>query len=125
MKKLVLPLLVIAALSLRPALAADPAPAAAPKSVIHVITVDFKDEATPDQVQAALAAAHQLPSQYPGITHVWTRVIKNQSGKKNIIVMEFASEKALADYADSPAQKEWYKSYLDIRKQSATSDITN
>jgi hypothetical protein len=39
--------------------------------------------------------------------------------------MEFASEQALKDYANSEAQKEWYKAYLPIRERSTTFDITN
>ena len=45
--------------------------------------------------------------------------------RTHVIVMEFKDEKALADYADSAAQKEWYKLYLPIRGQSTTHDITN
>ncbi len=97
----------------------------APKSVVHVITVSWKDGTTPEQIKAALDAAQALPAQHAGITHVWTRVIKNQTDKANIIVMEFADEAALKSYADSAAQKEWYKVYMPIRKESRTSDITN
>jgi antibiotic biosynthesis monooxygenase (ABM) superfamily enzyme len=125
MKKLLLPLLVIATLAVGPARAAEKASVTAPKSVIHVITVDFKDDATPAQIQAAIDGIQRLPSAYPGVTRVWTRAIKNQSGKSHVFVMEFADEKALADYTDSKAQKAWYETYLPIRKQSATSDITN
>jgi hypothetical protein len=39
--------------------------------------------------------------------------------------MEFADEAALKAYSGSPAQKEWYKAYLPIRKESTTFDITN
>jgi uncharacterized protein (DUF1330 family) len=103
----------------------------APKSVIHVITVAFKDGTTPEQIQAALDGAQKLPGQYAGITHVWTKTIKVQNldeakiKKTHVIVMEFASEQALKDYTDSAAQKEWYKLYLPIREQSTTYDITN
>jgi uncharacterized protein (DUF1330 family) len=103
----------------------------APKSVIHVITVAFKEGTTPAQIQAALNGAQKLPSQYPGITHVWTRAIKVQNlqeakiKKTHVIVMEFASEQALKDYADSKAQKAWYELYEPIREQSTTYDITN
>ena len=103
----------------------------APKSVIHVITVAFKDGTTPAQIQAALDGAQKLPGQYAGITHVWTKAIKVQNldeakvKKTHVIVMEFASEQALKDYTDSAAQKEWYKLYLPIRQQSTTYDITN
>ena len=37
----------------------------------------------------------------------------------------FASEDALAKYADSPAQKKWYDAYMAVREESRTSDITN
>ena len=97
----------------------------APKTVIHVVTVDFKDDATPEQIKAAADGVQRLPAKFSGITRVWTRTIKNQSGKAHIFVMEFASEQALKDYAGSDAQKEWYAVYEGIRKQSATSDITN
>lgn len=97
----------------------------APKSVIHVVTVSFKSDATKEQIQAAIDGVKKLPSQYPGITRVWTRPIKNQTDKSHILIMEFASEQALKDYAESPAQKEWYKTYLGIREQSTTFDVTN
>ena len=97
----------------------------APKSVIHVVTVAWKEGTTPEQIQAALDGAQALPAAYKGITRVWTRSIKVQGGKTNAIVMEFSDEAALKAYTDSPAQKEWYKLYLAIREASTTFDITN
>jgi antibiotic biosynthesis monooxygenase (ABM) superfamily enzyme len=98
-----------------------------PKSVIHVIAVKWKPEATPAKIDQAIKAAEALPAQYPGITRVWTKAIKKQltDGYTDLIVMEFASEEALTKYADSPAQKKWYESYLPIREESRTNDITN
>jgi uncharacterized protein (DUF1330 family) len=97
----------------------------APKSVIHVVTVSWKAGTTPEQIKAALDGVQALPAQFKGITRVWTKSIKVQGGKANAIVMEFADEAALKTYADSEAQKEWYKTYLPIREQSTTFDITN
>lgn len=96
-----------------------------PKSVIHVVTVKWKDGTTPDQIKAALAGVDKLAASYSGIKNVWTRTIKVQGGMKNVIVMEFESEDALAKYANSDAQKEWYKVYLPIREESITHDVTN
>ncbi|MEY4940712.1 MAG: hypothetical protein RIQ93_2447 [Verrucomicrobiota bacterium] len=96
-----------------------------PKSVIHVVTVSWKPGTTPAQIQAALDGVKALPSQYKGITRAWIKSIKVQGGKANAFVMEFADEAALKGYADSPAQKEWYKVYLPIRSESTTFDITN
>ena len=130
MKKLIISLLTVAALTLAAASASAQTPTA-PKSVIHVVTVAWKVGTTPAQIQAALDGAQQLPAQFNGITHVWTKAIKvqNPDGTKvnrtHVIVMEFADEKALKDYDGCPAQKEWYKVYLPIRDSSTTHDITN
>lgn len=129
MKKLLLPLLTAALLSLGAASAS--ASDTAPKSVIHVVTVAWKEGTTPAQIQAALDGAKALPAAFKGITHTWTKAVKVQNPpgttvkRTHIIVMEFADEQALKDYGDSPAQKEWYKLYLPIREQSTTHDITN
>ncbi len=95
-----------------------------PKSVIHVVTVDWAPGAAPADIQKALAGVETLAADYDGITRVWLRSFKSQ-GKDAAFVMEFRDEKALADYADSAAQKKWYEVYLPVRGESATSDITN
>jgi antibiotic biosynthesis monooxygenase (ABM) superfamily enzyme len=104
-----------------------PAADHAPKTVIHVITIQWKSGVTPAQIEKAIKGAEALPSEYPGITHVWTKAIKKQipDGYTHVIVMEFASEDALQKYVDSPAQKKWYEVYMPIREESRTSDITN
>jgi lysophospholipase L1-like esterase/uncharacterized protein (DUF1330 family) len=95
------------------------------KTVVHVVTVSWKKDATPEQIKAALDGVQKLPAAYPGILHVWTKTIKAQGERTNAIVMEFASQQALKDYTDSPAQKEWYKLYLPVRERSTTFDVTN
>lgn len=103
----------------------------APKSVIHVVTVAWKEGTTPEQINAALDGVKALPGKFPGITRVWTRTVKiqNQRGAEtkltNVIAMEFADEAALKSYAGSPAQLEWYKVYEPIRLSSTTHDVSN
>ena len=99
--------------------------AAAPTTVIHVVTVSWNDDATEAQIQAALDGVHTLTEEYEGITRAWTKTIKAQGNRSHAFVMEFKSEKALKDYAGSDAQKNWYKVYIDARKASTTFDITN
>ena len=90
---------------------------AKPKTVIHVISIQWKSGATPAQIAEVLKGAEALPAQYPGITHVWTKPIKKQlpEGYSHLIVMEFANEDALKNYADSAAQKKWYQVYMPLR----------
>ena len=141
MKKLLLSLLSasVLALAAAPAFAQDEAKgkkgkkkqamtqnsATAPKTLLHVVTVAWKEGTTPEQIQAALDGAHKLPSQFPGITRVWTKTVKAQGNRTHVIAMEFTGEAALKEYAGSDAQKEWYKVYEGIREGSTTFDVTN
>ncbi len=108
-----------------PALSTASQGVTAPKSIIHVVTVSWKADATPAQIQAALDGVRALPASFPGITRVWTRTLTAQGERTHAFVMEFADEQALRNYAGSPAQAEWYKVYLPAREASTTFDITN
>lgn len=131
MKKPLLALLTASFLLLAGPAVAVQATDSAPKSVIHVVTVAWKTGTTPEQIQAALDGAKALPSQFKGVSRVWTKSVKVQNpegaklNKTHAIVMEFADEQALKDYAGSDAQKAWYKVYQPIRESSTTFDITN
>lgn len=114
-------LLVLSVLSVTAALAQGPA------TVLHIINIKWKVDATPEAVKAAVDAAQQLPSKYPGIKRVWTRNLKyqGQEGFKQAIVLEFESQDALKKYDNSAAQKWWYEFYLPVREDSRTDDIAN
>ena len=95
-----------------------------PKSVLHVITVQWKADSTAEQRQAAIDGVKAMASQVPGITNVWLKTKKVQ-GKDAVIVMEFKDQAAFDAYVDHPAHKKWEEVYLPIREQSLTHDITN
>lgn len=101
--------------------------AESPSTVIHIINVKWKADATPEQIKAVVDAVQQLPARYPGIKRVWTKPIRyqGQEGFRQAIVMEFESQDALKKYENSAAQKWWYDQYLPIRDDSRTDDITN
>jgi hypothetical protein len=100
-----------------------------PKSVIHVVTVKWKEGTTPAQIQKALDGVETLGKEYPGIKNVWLRAFKVQDPTNtrfsHVIVMEFESEESLQKYSGSAAQKKWYEVYLPIREESFTHDVTN
>jgi len=76
--------------------------AQSPSTVIHIINVKWKAEASPAKIKAAIDAVHQLPSKYPGIKRVWTENLKyqGQEGATQAIVMESESLDALKRYED-------------------------
>src|SRR5499426_4619370 len=95
-----------------------------PKSILHIITVQWKADSTPDQRQAAIDGVKTMASKIPGMTNVWLKTIKVQ-GKDAVIVMEFKDQAAFDAYAEHPAHRDWEKIYLPIRELSQTHDITN
>ena len=106
-----------------------------PKSVIHVVTLRWKDGVTEAQIKEVMSALESAAATYPGITRIWTRALSVQGAPigtcpdckpvTHAFVMEFESEDALKKYRNSDAQKAFYKTYLDRRDQSRTHDITN
>lgn len=98
-----------------------------PATVIHIINVKWKVDATPEQIKAAVDAVQQLPAKFPGLKRVWTRNLKfqGQEGFKQAIVMEFENQDALRRYEGSAAQKWWYELYTPVRDDSRTDDVTN
>src|SRR5688500_11366131 len=106
-----------------------------PKTVIHVVTIQWKPGTTEEQIQSAIGGVEAAAKLYPGIKNIWLRSFKVQGmpigdcpGAQQVthaIVMEFESEKALQDYHNSEPQKAFYKVYLPHRGESRTHDITN
>jgi len=96
-----------------------------PTSVIHIVNVKFKADASKADVDKAIAAVGEI--NHPGLKNVWVKAIKNQMTPNftHILVMEFESKESLDKYADSAAQKKWYDVYMKVRDESRTNDVTN
>lgn len=96
-----------------------------PPSVLHVITVQWKEGSTPAQQMAAIDATRKMAAEIPGLTRVWLKTVKVQGGANAVIAMEFKDQAAFDAYADHPAHREWEKIYLPVRGRSTTFDVTN
>lgn len=97
-----------------------------PHSVLHVITLKWKDGVTDEQKKTAIDGIEKMAADTPGISNVWLKTLKVQpSGYANAFVIEFKDEAAFKAYTDAPAHKEWEKIYLPLRGQSTTHDISN
>jgi len=103
------------------------AAASKPKTVLHIITLKWKDGVTEAQKQSVMAGIEKMAADpQVGIKNVWLKTLKVQGeGYNNVFVMEFASEATFKAYADAPAHKEWEKLYVPLRGESTTHDATN
>ncbi|MGO9240445.1 MAG: Dabb family protein [Bryobacteraceae bacterium] len=110
-----------------------------PKSVIHVVTLYYKDGTTEAQKKSVLDAVEKMASEVPGIKNVWLKSNKVQgvfSEKQpdgsfkphpftDAFVIEFEDQAAFDKYANHPAHKAFEAIYIPLRGRSSTDDITN
>src|SRR5262249_32292434 len=50
----------------------------APHSIVHVVTILWKEDSTPEQRQAALDGVKKMAGEIPGIKNVWIKATKVQ-----------------------------------------------
>ncbi len=97
-----------------------------PNTIIHVVTVQWTDDSTPAQQQAAIDGVKTMAGEIPGIRNIWIKPIRVQPREYSAaFAMEFESQAAAEAYADHPAHKAWEKIYQPIHKESRSQEITN
>ncbi len=110
-----------------------------PKTIVHVVTLYYRDGTTEEQKQAVLEGVEKMAAEIPGIRNIWLKPVKVQGTRAerqpdgsfrmrpmtDAFVIEFESEAAMKVYEDHPAHRAWEKIYLPLRGYSYTHDITN
>jgi hypothetical protein len=97
-----------------------------PSTILHVVTVQWKADSTAEQQAAAIDGIKNMAAAIPGIRNIWIKKIKVQPATYNtVFAIEFENKAAFDRYTDAPAHKAWEKTYLPIREESHTHDITN
>ncbi len=97
-----------------------------PTSIVHVVTIKWKPEATDADKKKALDGVKEMAAAIPGIKNVWIKATKVQPQDYNeAFVIEFADKAAADRYVDHPAHRAWEKHYFSIRGESTSHQITN
>lgn len=97
-----------------------------PKSVMHVVVVKWKPEATDAEKQRALDGVKTMAAAIPGIKNIWLKADRVQPREFNTaFAIEFESRADADAYVEHPAHKDWEKIYLPIRAESRSLQITN
>ena len=97
-----------------------------PSSVIHVVSVQWTPESTPEQQQAALDGVKTMAAEIPGIKNIWVKSTRVQPREFNTaFAIEFESKEAAEAYAKHPAHDAWMKIYQPVHKESRSLQITN
>ena len=97
-----------------------------PNTIIHLVTVQWNDDSTPAQQEAAIDGVKTMAAEIPGIKNIWVKPIRVQPREYNaVFAIEFENKAAADAYADHPAHKAWEKVYQPIHKESRSQEVTN
>jgi stress responsive alpha/beta barrel protein len=97
-----------------------------PSSIIHVVTVKWKSDSTPEQQQAAIDGVKTMAAEIPGIKNIWIKSTRVQPQDFNsAFAIEFEDKAAADRYVDHPAHKAWAKIYQPVHEESRSLQITN
>ncbi|HUJ22134.1 MAG TPA: Dabb family protein [Bryobacteraceae bacterium] len=97
-----------------------------PGTIIHVVSVKWKADSTPEQQQAAIDGVKTMAAEIPGIKNIWIKSTRVQPPDYNAaFAIEFESRAAADAYADHAAHKAWSKVYQPIHEESRSLQITN
>jgi antibiotic biosynthesis monooxygenase (ABM) superfamily enzyme len=97
-----------------------------PKTVIHLVVYKWKNTASQDDKDKALAGIKTLAAKVPGIKNIWLKTQRNQIRDfDGVYAIEFASPEAAADYAESPQHETWRKRWEELRENSLSFQASN
>jgi hypothetical protein len=97
-----------------------------PTTVIHHVTLKWKEGTSDADKQKALDGLKEIVSTSPGVKNLWMKSLKIQPREySQTFVIEFENEAALKAYAEHPKKKEWDDFYYSIRETSLNSVTTN
>lgn len=102
-----------------------------PTSVMHMVVLRWKADATPEQRQKAIEGIKAMAAEIPGIKNVWLKPIRVQNLTENekldaVFALEFESAAAAETYRTHPKHEEWSKQmYEPFRDTSRSFQITN
>jgi hypothetical protein len=97
-----------------------------PKTVLHVVIIQWKPTATAAQKQAVIEGVRQMAASIPDIRNIWIKPARMASLKWNAaFVIEFANRAAADRYATDPAHAAWVRLEEIARLDSLNVQVTN
>ncbi len=91
-----------------------------PKTVVHFVVYKWKNTASQNDKDEALAGIKTMSAKIPGIKNIWLKTQRNQIRDFDGVYAE-----AAADYAESPLHETWRKKWEELRENSLSFQASN
>jgi hypothetical protein len=97
-----------------------------PKTVLHVVTIQWNEDAPEAERLRAIEGVREMAAQVPGIRNVWLKPARVQPREfHTVFAIEFENRAAAEAYGEHPAREAWAKHYLSVRRASYNVQVTN
>jgi hypothetical protein len=97
-----------------------------PKTIIHVVEIQWMPSVSDVQKQKVLDGLKQVAMKTPGVKNVWTQADRLEPRDFNAaFAIEFVNRDAADAYAESALHDEWDKMYVPLRRNSISIQVTN
>ena len=97
-----------------------------PKTVIHVVSIQWKQGVSDEDKQKVLDGVKQMAAGIPGVRNVWIKSERVEPrGFDDGFAIEFRDRASADAYATNPLHKIWNDRYLAMRAASVAIDVTN
>ncbi len=97
-----------------------------PKTVVHFVVYKWKNTASQDDKDQALAGIKTMAAKIPGVKNIWLKTQRNQIRDfDGVYAIEFSGAEAAADYAESPLHETWRKRWEELRENSLSFQVSN
>ena len=100
--------------------------AAQPKTVIHVVSIQWKQGVSEEDKQKVFQGVKEMADAVPGVKNVWIKSERVEPrGFDDGFAIEFQDHASADAYASNPLHKAWNDRYLALRAASVAIDVTN
>ncbi|HVA18433.1 MAG TPA: Dabb family protein [Candidatus Dormibacteraeota bacterium] len=97
-----------------------------PKTIIHVVEVQWRPGVTDAQKQQVLDGIRNMAAQIPGIENIWLKPARLEPRDfSTAFAIEFKDRAAADAYAESAAHNAFDKMYVPLRANSLSIQVTN
>ena len=97
-----------------------------PKTIIHVVEVQWRPGVTDAQKHQVLDGIRDMAAQIPGIENIWLKPARLEPRDfSTAFVIEFKNRAAADAYAESAAHDAFDKMYVPLRANSLSIQVTN
>ena len=97
-----------------------------PKTVLQVSLIKWRVGVPDAEKQKAIEGIREMAAQIPGMKTIWLKTDRMQPRDWDAaFAIEFANRDAADDYALSPVHEKWEKTYLLLRENSLSPQVSN